>query len=68
VSWLTESQVQFVDKSRQALEVLKSKIIEKSPYSLMDGVKNRFILVVEKMGKTSSHYPRGIGVPLKKPL
>ena len=68
VNWMTESQVQFVDKSKNALEELKSKIVEKSPYSLLDGSQKRYLVVVEKMGKTPSHYPRAVGVPSKKPL
>jgi 16S rRNA (guanine527-N7)-methyltransferase len=68
VNWLTESQFQFVDKSRHALEELKSNIVEKSPYFLMEGTQKRFLVLVEKMGKTQSHYPRGVGVPFKKPL
>lgn len=68
VNWMTESQIQYVDKSKNALDELKSKIVQKSPYSLSDGLQERYLLVVEKMGKTSSTYPRAVGTPSKKPL
>jgi 16S rRNA (guanine527-N7)-methyltransferase len=68
VNWMTESQVQFVDKSNHALDELKSKIVQKSPYSLSEGIQDRYLVVVEKMGKTPSHYPRAAGIPSKKPL
>lgn len=68
VSWMTESQVQFVDKSRNALDELKAKIVERWPYSLSAGLQERYLVVVEKMGKTPSHYPRSAGTPSKKPL
>jgi 16S rRNA (guanine527-N7)-methyltransferase len=68
VNWMTESQVQFVDKSEKALDELKAKIVKKSDYSLLSGTQKRYLVVVEKMGKTSSHYPRTPGTPSKKPL
>lgn len=68
VNWMTESQVQFVDKSQNALDELKSKIVEKTPYSLPGVNQKRFLVTVEKMGKTPSRYPRTAGTPSKKPL
>jgi len=68
VNWMTESQVQFVDKSNNALNELKSKIVQKYTYSLSEGIQDRYLLVVEKMGKTPSTYPRAVGTPSKKPL
>lgn len=68
VNWMTESQVQFVDKYQHALDELKSKIVEKTPYFLLGGTQKRFLVIVEKMGKTPSRYPRAPGVPAKKPL
>ena len=68
VNWMTESQVQFVDKSEKALDELRSKIVEKTPYFILGGTQKRFLVTVEKLGKTPSSYPRTPGTPSKKPL
>jgi 16S rRNA (guanine527-N7)-methyltransferase len=68
VDWLTEEQVKTVDKSKNALHWLDGKIIEKQAYSLPRLIQPRYLLVVEKLGKTPLRYPRPAGQPAKHPL
>jgi 16S rRNA (guanine527-N7)-methyltransferase len=68
VNWLTENQVKIVDKSQKALSLLGGKIIETMEYSLPSGKLSRWLVFVEKMGKTPNLYPRPTGKPKKNPL
>lgn len=68
VDWVTEDQLQIVDKSQRALDLLGGQIVQKQGYSLPGLEQNRWLLFVEKLGKTSENYPRPTGRPSKKPL
>jgi len=68
VDWVTEEQMRFVDKSENALKILAGKIAEKQDYNLPGLETKRWLLVVEKVGKTSEKYPRLPGLPSKHPL
>jgi 16S rRNA (guanine527-N7)-methyltransferase len=68
VNWITEDQLKIVDKSKNALKQLHSKIIKKADYSLPGLSQRRSIVIVEKLGKTPITYPRPVGQASKKPL
>ena len=68
VNWMTEDQLSIVDKSQKALDLLHCKVIKKAPYSLPGLSQPRYFVMVEKLGKTSSSYPRPVGMPSKNPL
>lgn len=68
VNWMTEDQMALVDKSREALQVLQAKVAQKKDYSLPGSTQRRWLVLVEKVGKTPEGYPRPIGVASKKPL
>jgi 16S rRNA (guanine527-N7)-methyltransferase len=68
VNWLTGDQVKTVDKSQKALSLLGGKIIQTMEYSLLFGKLSRWLVFVEKMGKTPNLYPRSAGKPRKNPL
>ena len=68
VDWITEDQMSSVDKSKIALNILMGKIVNKKEYSLPGLIRPRWLLVVEKMGKTPIRYPRPAGQPSKHPL
>lgn len=68
VDWLTDEQMKTVDKSENALKILAGKIVEKQDYNLPGLESKRWLLVVEKVGKTSLKYPRLPGLPSKHPL
>ncbi len=58
VNWVTQAQIDLVDKSHKALQLLQSKIVEKLHYSLSSSHQPRSLVIVEKLGKTLSTYPR----------
>ena len=68
VNWMTEEQLASVDKAENALKQLQGKILKRADYSLPGLSHRRWLLLVEKMGKTPASYPRAVGVPSKKPL
>ncbi len=68
VDWITEDQKSKVNKSENALKWLCGKIHEIEPYSLPGLNQTRYLLVVEKLGKTPMRYPRLSGYPAKHPL
>jgi 16S rRNA (guanine527-N7)-methyltransferase len=68
VNWMTEDQYQVVDKAQKAMELLQCKIVQKGSYSLPGLNQPRWIVIVEKLGKTPDSYPRPVGQPSKKPL
>jgi len=68
VDWMTEDQAASVDKASRALELLSAKIVQKAGYSLPGLTQKRWLVVVEKLGKTPETYPRPVGLPSKKPL
>lgn len=68
VNWMTEGQLNTLDQSLPALEKLQCKIIQTTEYHLPDLKQCRYIVLVEKWGKTPSAFPRTIGRPSKNPL
>lgn len=68
VDWMTEEQLSSVDKSERALKLLDSKILKKADYLLPGLAQKRWLVVVEKLGKTSATYPRPTGKASRKPL
>ena len=68
VNWMTQDQFAVVDKAQKAFDLLRCKIVQKATYSLPGLNQSRFIVIVEKLGTTSSTYPRPVGQPSKKPL
>lgn len=57
-----------VEKSKKALEILKGKIEKIESFSLPFTDYGRNIILVRKIGKISSTYPRKQGKPAKEPL
>jgi 16S rRNA (guanine527-N7)-methyltransferase len=68
VNWMTEDQMKAVDNSRNALQVLGCKIVQKTEYQLPGLLQPRYFVMVEKQGKTSNSYPRPAGQASKRPL
>jgi 16S rRNA (guanine527-N7)-methyltransferase len=68
VNWMTEGQLEAVDKSQNALQLLHGKIIQSMEYQLPGLHQPRRLVVVEKLGKTPEGYPRAAGKPSKNPL
>jgi 16S rRNA (guanine527-N7)-methyltransferase len=68
VNWITGDQMKMVDKSQKALSSLGGKIVKLMEYSLPSGKLSRWLVFVEKMGKTPELYPRPAGKPKKNPL
>jgi 16S rRNA (guanine527-N7)-methyltransferase len=65
---MSEEQIKFVDKSENALKILAGKIANRQEYTLPGLEKPRWLLFVEKVGKTPEKYPRLPGFPAKHPL
>jgi 16S rRNA (guanine527-N7)-methyltransferase len=68
VDWITGDQLKTVDKSQKALSLLSGRIAQTMEYSLPSVKLSRWLVFVEKMGKTPNNYPRPVGTPKKKPL
>jgi 16S rRNA (guanine527-N7)-methyltransferase len=68
VDWVTEEQIKTVDKSENALAILGGKIADRQEYTLPGLDAPRWLLAVEKVGKTPPKYPRLPGLPSKHPL
>lgn len=57
-----------LEESKNALKILKSKIVKINKFTLPISGDGRIILDILKEGKTDKKYPRNIGIPSKKPL
>ena len=57
-----------IDNSRNAISVLGGKIREIKEFCLPDSDIERSLILIEKIKKTPSQYPRKAGMPLKEPL
>lgn len=68
VNWMTQDQLEIIEKSTHALNELKAQVIKKISYQLPHSRNPRWIVVVEKMGTTSNLYPRSVGKAMKYPL
>ncbi len=68
VDWRTQEQLKVVEKSQNALKLLNARVSKLAPYFLPGTHQQRWLVVVEKLGKTHPKYPRPIGRPNKNPL
>ncbi len=68
VNWITEEQLPLVAQAQKALQLLNSKVVQTVDYSLPGTTQKRYLIVVQKLEKTSPTYPRAIGIPSKHPL
>lgn len=57
-----------LEESKNALKILKSKILKINEFELPICRDKRIILEILKEEKNSNTYPRAIGIPSKKPL
>lgn len=68
VNWMTDDQLGIVDKSKNALQLLQGEIVKQEEYQLPGLKQPRYLVLVEKLGKTPESYPRAVGKPSKNPL
>jgi 16S rRNA (guanine527-N7)-methyltransferase len=68
LNWMTQEQIEKVDKAQKALSELNAKVVRMQEYRLPGLSQSRWIVIVEKLGKTDERYPRLVGLPSKKPL
>ncbi len=68
LNWMTQEQMEKVDKAKNALQELNAQLVEKKEYRLPGLSQSRWIVLVEKLGKTDARYPRLVGQASKKPL
>jgi len=54
--------------ARRAISTTGGKLIELKPVELSEFPDNRVLVVIEKVAPTPDIYPRGSGLPIKKPL
>lgn len=57
-----------IAESKNALDLLNSKINEIHIFKLPKIEDKRFIIEIEKLKQTDKKYPRNVGIPLKNPL
>jgi 16S rRNA (guanine527-N7)-methyltransferase len=55
-------------QAKRATSTMGGKIIEIKPVELSEFPDNRVLVVIEKVAPTPEIYPRGSGLPVKKPL
>lgn len=63
-----ETAAQEAKDSKQALSLLGGRVTEITPIQLPDIVDPHYLVVVEKISRTPSAYPRKPGTPTQKPL
>ena len=57
-----------MNSARRAISVMGGKLVEIRPVELSEFPDNRVLVVIEKVAPTPEQYPRGSGLPVKKPL
>lgn len=57
-----------LNNAKKAIEVLGGKIVKKDIFKLPKSNLRRSVIIVEKVKKTSSKYPRKPGTPAKEPI
>lgn len=57
-----------LNKSRNAIEILGGKIVDVKEFNLPSTDMGRSLIIIEKIRKTSTKYPRPGGKPKSKPL
>jgi 16S rRNA (guanine527-N7)-methyltransferase len=63
-----ESAAVEVGVAEHALRLLGGRLAQLTPIELPHVVETHYLVVIEKVAATPSHYPRRPGIPSKKPL
>ena len=62
------SNIEEIENSKKALEILGGKIEKIEEITLPNSDIKRNIIIVKKVNKTPTKYPRKAGTPSKEPL
>ena len=57
-----------MNQAKRAISTVGGKLIEIKPVELTEFPDNRVLVVIEKVAPTADQYPRGSGLPVKRPL
>jgi 16S rRNA (guanine527-N7)-methyltransferase len=57
-----------MNQAKRAISTMGGKLIEIRPVTLPEFTDNRVLVVIEKVAPTPDIYPRGSGLPVKKPI
>ena len=57
-----------MNQAKRAISTMGGKIIETKPVELSEFPDHRCLIVIEKVAPTPDQYPRGSGLPVKRPL
>ena len=57
-----------MNSAKRAIATMGGKLIEIKPVELSEFPDNRVLVVIEKVAPTPDIYPRGQGLPIKRPL
>jgi 16S rRNA (guanine527-N7)-methyltransferase len=57
-----------MQQAKRAISTMGGKIIEIKPMELSEFPDNRVLVVIEKAAPTPDQYPRGSGLPVKRPI
>ena len=57
-----------MQQAKRAISTMGGKIIEIKPVGLSEFPDNRVLVVIEKVAPTPDQYPRGSGLPVKRPI
>ena len=68
VNWMTSGQLKSLDQAHPAFEKLQCKMLKTTEYRLPGLNQSRYLVLVEKWGKTPASFPRAVGRPSKDPL
>ena len=57
-----------MNQAKRAITTMGGKLIEIKPVTLPEFPDNRCLVVIEKVAPTPDQYPRGSGLPVKRPI
>ena len=57
-----------MNQAQRAISTMGGKLIEIKPVTLPEFPDNRCLVVIEKVAPTPDQYPRGSGMPVKRPI
>jgi 16S rRNA (guanine527-N7)-methyltransferase len=57
-----------MNQAKRAISTMGGKLIEIKPVTLTEFPDNRCLVVIEKIAPTPDQYPRGSGLPVKRPI
>jgi 16S rRNA (guanine527-N7)-methyltransferase len=57
-----------MNQAKRAISTMGGKLIEIKPVTLSEFPDNRCLVVIEKIAPTPDQYPRGSGLPVKRPI